>query len=57
MQVPVFKLVNQLILFLVYAQQANEALSVHGNVQLTGQVLQPSDLRVKERIREVQLLA
>ena len=28
-----------------------EALSVHGNVQVTGAVMQPSDLRVKENLR------
>lgn len=30
-----------------------EALSVQGNIQLTGQVLQPSDIRIKEKIKEL----
>lgn len=37
----------------INTEQGNEALTVHGNLQLTGQVFQPSDLRIKERIREV----
>ncbi len=37
----------------INTDQVPESLTVHGNVQLTGQLLQPSDLRVKERIREV----
>ena len=37
----------------INTDQASESLTVHGNIQLTGQVLQPSDLRIKERIQEV----
>ena len=40
----------------VNTDRPDEALVVHGNVKLTGQVLQPSDLRAKERITEVSSL-
>lgn len=29
------------------------SLTVHGNIQLSGQILQPSDLRIKELVREL----
>lgn len=30
-----------------------EALTVHGNIKLTGHILQPSDIRAKEDLKEV----
>ena len=30
-----------------------EALTVHGNMRLTGHLLQPSDMRAKENVQEV----
>ncbi|KAF2070906.1 hypothetical protein CYY_007772 [Polysphondylium violaceum] len=37
----------------VNSESPQEALTVHGNVSITGQLFQPSDSRVKERIRPV----
>ena len=37
----------------INTDQSSEALTIHGNIQLTGAVLQPSDLRLKEVIREL----
>merc|ERR1712038_1631288 len=37
----------------VNTDQVSEALTVHGNIQLTGAILQPSDLRIKKVIREL----
>lgn len=34
----------------------DEALVVHGNVRITGHLVQPSDMRAKEGIEEVALL-
>ena len=31
----------------------NEALTVHGNIQVSGQIMQPSDSRLKSIIREI----
>lgn len=40
----------------VNTEHPEEALTVHGNMRLTGHLLQPSDLRAKENLKEVQLL-
>ena len=32
-----------------------EALSVNGNIQVTGQILQPSDMRLKTDIMQVRI--
>lgn len=37
----------------VNTEHPEEALTVHGNMRLTGHLLQPSDLRAKENLREV----
>ena len=37
----------------VNTEQGSEALTVHGNIQLSGQVMQPSDLRIKRVLKEV----
>ena len=37
----------------VNTDKPEEALSVHGNLKLTGRLVHPSDLRVKESIQEV----
>eukprot|EP00094_Tigriopus_californicus_P013108 TCALIF_12676-PA protein Name:"Similar to Myrf Myelin regulatory factor (Mus musculus)" AED:0.19 eAED:0.19 QI:157/0.8/0.72/0.81/1/1/11/0/994 len=37
----------------INTDHASEALSVHGNIQLTGQILQPSDLRIKHNVKEL----
>ena len=37
----------------VNTDHPDEALTVHGNVKLTGHVLQTSDMRVKEDFKEV----
>ena len=34
----------------------DEALVVHGNLKLTGHLMQPSDIRAKQNIHEVNLL-
>lgn len=31
----------------------DESLVVHGNIKLTGRVMQPSDMRAKQEIQEV----
>lgn len=33
-----------------------ESLTVHGNMRLTGHLLQPSDMRAKENLQEVRVL-
>ena len=38
----------------VNTDRPEEALSVHGNIRLTGHLLQPSDRRAKQDIREVR---
>lgn len=37
----------------VNTEHPEEALTVHGNMRLTGHLLQPSDLRAKENLKEV----
>ena len=37
----------------INTEQGSEALTVHGNIQLSGQVMQPSDVRIKRVLREV----
>ncbi|XP_033123849.1 myelin regulatory factor-like isoform X2 [Anneissia japonica] len=37
----------------INTDRPNEALVVHGNLKLTGQIMQPSDKRVKENLKEV----
>ena len=37
----------------VNTDRPDEALTVHGNMKLTGHILQPSDQRVKENFEEV----
>ncbi|XP_071956558.1 myelin regulatory factor-like protein isoform X2 [Antedon mediterranea] len=37
----------------VNTDRPNEALVVHGNIKVTGQIMQPSDKRVKENFQEV----
>ena len=37
----------------INTDQAEEALNVIGNIQLTGNILQPSDIRVKTDIQSV----
>lgn len=37
----------------VNTEQGSEALTVHGNIQLSGQVMQPSDARIKRVLKEV----
>ena len=37
----------------VNTDHPDEAVTVHGNVKLTGHVLQTSDMRVKEDFKEV----
>nr|XP_022313296.1 myelin regulatory factor-like isoform X1 [Crassostrea virginica] len=37
----------------VNTEHPEEALTVHGNMRLTGHLLQPSDLRAKENLREL----
>ena len=32
----------------INTSNASEALSIHGNIQMTGAILQPSDLRIKK---------
>ena len=39
----------------VNTDSAEEALTVVGNVQLTGQILQPSDMRLKTDIMKVAI--
>ena len=39
----------------VNTDHPEEALTVHGNMRLTGHLLQPSDKRVKDDIKEVRL--
>lgn len=38
----------------VNTDKPEEALTVNGNIQLTGQILQASDIRVKQDIRQVR---
>ena len=38
----------------INTDRATEALTVHGNIQLTGQVLQPSDARLKNVLCELK---
>ena len=37
----------------INTQNPDEALHVNGNVKVSGNILQPSDLRIKENIQEV----
>lgn len=37
----------------VNTDSPDENLTVHGNLKLTGHIIQPSDMRVKEDIQEV----
>lgn len=37
----------------VNTDSPDEALTVHGNVKVTGHVISPSDMRVKKSIKEV----
>lgn len=37
----------------VNTDRPDEALVVHGNVKLTGHIIQPSDVRIKQHIRKV----
>ena len=37
----------------INTEQGSEALTVHGNIQLSGQVMQPSDVRIKRVLKEV----
>ena len=37
----------------INTEQGNEALTVHGNVQVTGQIMQPSDARIKTVLKEL----
>jgi hypothetical protein len=39
----------------VNTDHPEEALTVHGNMRLTGHLLQPSDKRVKDDIKEVTM--
>ena len=39
----------------VNTDRPDEAMTVHGNIKLTGHVVQPSDLRAKTDITEVGL--
>jgi myelin regulatory factor len=41
----------------VNTDSPEEALTVHGNVKVTGHVISPSDMRVKKTIQEVQLVS
>lgn len=38
----------------INTDKPEEALTVNGNIQLTGQILQASDIRVKQNIRQVR---
>ena len=38
----------------INTDKPEEALTVNGNIQLTGQILQVSDIRVKQNIRQVR---
>ena len=38
----------------INTDKPDEALTVNGNIQLTGQILQASDIRVKQNIRQVR---
>lgn len=38
----------------VNTDRPDEALVVHGNVKLTGHIVQPSDGRVKQHVRQVR---
>lgn len=37
----------------INTDNADEALTVHGNIHVTGRVVAPSDVRVKKDLREV----
>jgi len=37
----------------INSDQSSEALTVHGNIQVTGQILQPSDIRIKNVLKEL----
>lgn len=37
----------------IKTENAEEALTVHGNVRVTGHIMQPSDKRAKEEFEEV----
>lgn len=37
----------------VNTDRPDEALVVHGNVKLTGHIIQPSDIRIKQHIQKV----
>ena len=39
----------------INTDKPEEALSVHGNIQVTGQILQASDIRIKRNIRKVRV--
>ena len=41
----------------VNTDHPEESLTVHGNMRLTGHLLQPSDMRAKENIEEVRAWA
>lgn len=38
----------------INTDKPDEALSVHGNLQITGQILHASDRRIKRNIRKVR---
>ena len=38
----------------INTDRPEEALSVHGNLKVTGRLVHPSDIRVKESIEEVK---
>ena len=37
----------------INTDKPEEALSVHGNIQVTGQILQGSDVRIKKNVKKV----
>ena len=37
----------------INTDRPDEALVIHGNLKITGQLFQPSDVRAKERVEEV----
>ena len=39
----------------INTERPDEALVVHGNIKLTGHIVQPSDIRAKAYIQEVSL--